>query len=488
MSDEGQLVLAAEDCEEDEFHRLHCFTQYEERIIKSLMAHGPVLLRGGRGSGKSALLIEATFRIRDQLSSALPVYLSLRHLPLLQSSGADYQEFFTRLLIDAINDALTRVNSSVILRGDLPSSSLRAELVNLAKQTSRRIVLMFDDAAHIGRETDLGDFFGLFRTLSGNAVSCKAAIYPGVTKFGTRFDVYNDATVIDLARDERAPYFGEFFQAMVAARYPELPERFTRSVLGDDDRIYRFLGRSILGNARAFVFACNMLVQQQSIGLPELTGCLLKLGEDYYWPLLDELKPKLGIYEPLLEPSQEVAEKLFRYLADKKSTSVLLHKDHQHRLAKVLEILEYVGFISRREASRALKSGGRGSRYASNLCTLIDHVPQRRVTQDLFAEWTSDGDEAAEIYLTNPVLNVHVPAPDPTRALAVLELNISNLRKSNAYPYGLTDQKIEVLGEAGIRTVADLAQASDARLLALQAIGGKMLTRIRNTVAQAIWM
>jgi hypothetical protein len=214
----------------------------------------------------------------------------------------------------------------------------------------------------------------------------------------------------------------------------------------------------------------------------------LKLGEDYYWPLLDELKPKLGIYEPLLEPSQEVAEKLFRYLADKKSTSVLLHKDHQHRLAKVLEILEYVGFISRREASRALKSGGRGSRYASNLCTLIDHVPQRRVTQDLFAEWTSDGDEAAEIYLTNPVLNVHVPAPDPTRALAVLELNISNLRKSNAYPYGLTDQKIEVLGEAGIRTVADLAQASDARLLALQAIGGKMLTRIRNTVAQAIWM
>jgi len=488
MSDDGQLVLAAEDCEEEEFARLHCFTEYEERIIRSLMAHGPVLLRGGRGSGKSALLIEASIRIREQLPSALPVYLSLRHLPLLQSSGSDYQEFFTRLLVDAINEALVRAHLTVVLREDIPSSSLRTELVSLSKSISRRIVLMFDDAAHIGRETDLGDFFGLFRTLSGNMVSCKAAIYPGVTKFGTRFDVFNDATVIDLARDERTPYFGEFFKAMVAARYPTLPERLTKSVTDEEDSFYRFLGRSVLGNARAFVFACNILTEQRSVGLTELTSCLLNLGADYYWPLLDELKPKLGIYEPLLEPSQFIAEKLFRFLADKRATSVIIHKDHQHRLSKILEMLEYVGFISRREASRSLKSGGRGGRYASNLCTLLDHIPQRRVTQDLFNEWIADLDEPAEIYSTNPTLNVVVPPPDLKRSLAVLDLHISSLRKGNVYPYGLTDQKIEVLDLAGLKTVADLARASDEDLLALQGVGEKMLNRIRNTVAQAIWM
>ncbi|WP_438451924.1 hypothetical protein, partial [Listeria monocytogenes] len=75
MNDDG-LVLAAEDCEETDFVRLHRFTEYEDRIIKSLMAHGPVLLRGGRGSGKSALLIEATRRARISLPTALPVYLS----------------------------------------------------------------------------------------------------------------------------------------------------------------------------------------------------------------------------------------------------------------------------------------------------------------------------------------------------------------------------------------------------------------------------
>lgn len=488
MSEEGQLVLAAEDCGEEEFQRLHCFTEYEDRIIKSLMAHGPVLLRGGRGCGKSALLIEAARRIRTQLPSVLSVYLSLRHLPLLQSSGADYQEYFTRLLVDAVNEALARMNSFERLREDIESSDLRPELVSLSKRLSCRIVLIFDDAAHIGREADLGDFFGLFRTLSGNSISCKAAIYPGVTKFGTRFDVYNDATVIDLARDERAPYFGEFFQSMVAVRYPELPGRFTKTTLGEDERVYRFLGRSVLGNARAFVFACNLLIEHRSIGLPELTGCLLKLGAEYYWPLLDELKPKLGIYEPLLEPSQQVADRLFRYMSEKRSVSFLLHKDHQHRLAKVLEILEYVGFISRREASRALKSGGRGGRYASNYCTLLDHLPQRRVTQELFADWSTDTEDPAEIFSSNSILNITVPEPDTSRSLAVLDLGISSLAKSNAYPYGLTEQKIQLLLEAKIETVADLARTSDEFLRNIPSIGDKTLARIRNTVAQAIWM
>lgn len=488
MSEDGQLVLAAEDCDDADFERLHCFTEYEDKIIKALMAHGPVLLRGGRGSGKSALLIEATRRIRSQLPAVLPVYLSLRHLPLLQFSGAEYQEFFASLLVGAVNEELARHGRIEQLRSGIASADLRGELVDLAKMIGRRLVLMFDDAAHIGRETDLGDFFSLFRTLSGHSVSCKAAIYPGVTKFGTRFDVYNDATVIDLARDERAPSFGQFFAAMVAARYPQIINRFTKSALGDDDRVYRFLGRSVLGNARAFVFACNVLVEQESIGLPELTACLLKLGANYYWPLLEELKPKLGIYEPLLEPSQNVADKLFRYLAEKRATSVLIHKDHQHRLAKVLEILEYVGFISRREGSRALKSGGRGGRYASNLCTLLDHVPQRRVTQELFAEWANESEDAAEIYSSNPVINVEVPPPDMARSLAVLELGVASLRKSDSYPYGLTDQKIDVLRDAGISTIAELASASDGKLRSLQGIGDKFLARIRNTVAQAIWM
>jgi len=54
--EDGRLVLAAEEFPEDQFEKFHTFSDYEERIIRSLIAHGPVLLRGSRGRGKSALL------------------------------------------------------------------------------------------------------------------------------------------------------------------------------------------------------------------------------------------------------------------------------------------------------------------------------------------------------------------------------------------------------------------------------------------------
>lgn len=44
--EDGCLVLAAEEFPEDQFEKFHTFSDYEERIIPSLIAPGPVLLRG----------------------------------------------------------------------------------------------------------------------------------------------------------------------------------------------------------------------------------------------------------------------------------------------------------------------------------------------------------------------------------------------------------------------------------------------------------
>ena len=48
------LILACEDFSNEEFSNFHCFFSYEEGILAQLMAHGPVLLKGGRGTGKRA--------------------------------------------------------------------------------------------------------------------------------------------------------------------------------------------------------------------------------------------------------------------------------------------------------------------------------------------------------------------------------------------------------------------------------------------------
>lgn len=488
LEEQGALILAAEDCPAEKFSQFHRFLSYEERIIRGLMAHGPVLLRGGRGSGKSALLIEAHNRLQRKDSTVFSVYLSLRHLPLLRSKGVEYERRFCGLLIDATRLRMQEVGSEPDTFFPQPLvGECQQALVRLSSNLRKRVVLFFDDAAHLGRETALTEFFDIFRTLSSSSVSCKAAIYPGVTKFGIRFDVYNDSTVIEVARDERSPGFGEFFLDVLRVRYPSIVEkvRTSRSLSLED--FASLLGRAVVGNMRAFVFACNRIGDQERIGLPELTSCMLALSADYYWPLLDELAPKLGIYEPLIEPSRHIAEKLFAF-AGNRSSSVVIHRDLVQGLGKPLEILEYAGFLARREVSRGMKSGGRGSRYTLNLCNLLEVTSSKRLTSELMSIWLKEQGDPAEVHSSSAVLDVSLPNLPTDADPRIFSEPVSALRKSPAYPYGLTDAKIETLLEAGIQTVGHLAEATDAQLMSIQGIGPKMRDRIRNVVGQAIWM
>lgn len=59
---------------------------------------------------------------------------------------------------------------------------------------------------------------------------------------------------------------------------------------------------------------------------------------------------------------------------------VILHRQTVSNYGKIVEILEYLGFISRREASRGMKSGGRGPVFALNLCSILDAIPSKRLT------------------------------------------------------------------------------------------------------------
>ena len=195
------MILAAEECPADKFEGYHSFSQFDDVIIRKLSAHGPVLLRGGRGSGKSALLIKSHRRMR-MAGAMFSVYVSLRYLPLLRSDGPEYIGHFCTILSKAIADELEAQDHSVEFEFAENEVALQMSFANLARSLDKRIVILFDDAAHIGREKPLEVFFDLFRTLSSNVTSCKASIYPGVTKFGIRFDVFNNSTVIDISRSD----------------------------------------------------------------------------------------------------------------------------------------------------------------------------------------------------------------------------------------------------------------------------------------------
>lgn len=488
-----ELMLAAEDFPSDQFSKYHYFAAYEERVLQKLLAHGPVLLRGGRGSGKSALLREAANRLNTQPHNrnAVGIYLSLRHLPLLRSTGTEYESILCDLILQKTNKVLEQYGYSerLVAQGDV--LSLQKALDDLASRLSRRLVLIFDDAAHIGREASLEDFFGTFRTISGSQVSCKAAIYPGVTKFGRRFDAYNDATVVDLTRNEGSSTFAQFFTKVMELRYGTQPAAH----LSDSaEEIAPFIARSVVGNVRAFIFVCNTLWERaidsdQKVGLPQLSDTFLFTAQGYFWPLLEELEPKLGAYEPLIPPARDLASLLYQIASRTEGASaVLVHRDYVQKLDRLFEVLEYAGFIARREASRAMKSGGRGTRFVLNLCNLLEYIRGSRLTRDQFAKWVSGDPTTVEIHSQSELTNMKMPLASDDGDLAILAKPIDTLVKSKAYPYGLTDKKVRVLMDAGIQTIGALAASRDEDLDALPSIGPQWVARIRGVVAQAIWM
>lgn len=489
--EDNSLVLAAEDFDLEEFSEYHFFTLQDKKCISKLRAHGPVLLKGARGCGKSALMIEASIGLypKNQTGTAIGIYISLRHLDLLRTSGTEYIELFCRLVIQEIRSQLPEID---IVSEAYSVSELQQVLVQISSKLSKRIVLLFDDAAHIGRETSLSDFFDIFRTLSNNAISCKAAIYPGVTKFGTRFDVYNDATVIDVNRSETASDFAELFVEVLNRRFPTSLDDSKFTKILPKEEVCKLMGIAVLGNMRSFIYSCNQLITSingsPSITIAHIAESFKQLSTNYFWPLLEEIEPKLGVYESMVDPAQQIAEIFFTKAGEKTERSVLVLREIVDRLSKPLEILEYVGFIARKEVSRAMKSRGRGTRYVLNLCNITEYLDQGRITTSIQDKWMSLKDDALEYHRGSELYRLEIPEPSEAHDLDILKKNILILKKSNAYPYGLTDNMVNLLDENGIKTLEDLVNTSDQVLLEYPQIGPQTLKRIRSTVNQAIWM
>lgn len=489
------LILAAEEFPWDQFDKFHHFSEHDDTIIRKLSAHGPVLLRGGRGSGKSALLMAAHRRLQSS-STVFSVYMSLRYLPLLQTDGSAYVSHFCTLLSKQVNSELDRRNIQAEFAEASSESDLQRALNSLARDLDKRIVILFDDAAHIGREKPLESFFDLFRSLSSNAVSCKASIYPGVTRFGVRFDVYNDSTVIDLSRS-RVSENDSYFLDVLKLRYPNLANRDNFSDRLNPKMFANLIGRSVVGNMRGFILACNRFSDVEKVSVPEVNARLINMAQDYYWPLMEEVAPKLGVYEPLVEIATEIFNRLIENIVRPVLSSsrhiaqdrVIIHRKIYSGFSKEFEILEYLGFFAKREASRSMKSGGRGPVFAVNLCSILEEVPTKRLTFEMAEEWMSEISDPSEVHINTSLLSgIEAPDLDHENALAILDKDIQVLAKSDAYPYGLTEDKIERLKGQGIVTVQQLADTTDDELENIDKVGPATIQRIRNVMRQAIWM
>ena len=190
----------------------------------------------------------------------------------------------------------------------------------------------------------------------------------------------------------------------------------------------------------------------------------------------------------MVSPAETIARILFEKAGEKCERSVLILREIVQRLSKPVEILEYVGFIARKEVSRVMKSRGRGTRFALNLCNITEYLEHGRLDYDIVSRWLSLTENSVEFHKGSEFYKLELPDPLEGHDLSILKEKIDSLKKSNIYPYGLTDNKIQILVGNGIHTIEDLAMKTDEEILALPQVGAETLKRFRSTVNQAIWM
>ncbi|PFA22245.1 hypothetical protein CN373_10820 [Bacillus cereus] len=78
----------------------------------------------------------------------------------------------------------------------------------------KRIVLLFDEACHNFIPIQQREFFTMFRDLRCPFISCKAAVYPGITSYGT-FQAFHDAMVKKVEREITSPDYLEKMREIV---------------------------------------------------------------------------------------------------------------------------------------------------------------------------------------------------------------------------------------------------------------------------------
>ena len=232
--------------------------EFERRLIDALKGSGANLLEGARGVGKSMLLRMAEIELDREfkVDRKLGVYVNFKTSTLLEGVKADERDAFqiwvnTKILealhekllalnliaksgsgdpyfrvfgITSVHETKTLLEDKIHLLQKLAFSSsdrpaiieqlgkeflAKAQdtifLTNIIKELSdifelKKIIFLFDEAAHTFIPTQQTIFFEIFKLLHGGKVACKAAVYPTVTNYGRNFEVGQDAIILSVFR------------------------------------------------------------------------------------------------------------------------------------------------------------------------------------------------------------------------------------------------------------------------------------------------
>lgn len=527
-----EFFYRTEDIVPEDVLRYFVETAKDREIIDALKARNPVVLAGSRGVGKSFLLRVAEQELLSAFPSdrLFPVYLTFSRSSLLNTSDPlQFQHWMLARLCARVTRALSRaglVNSSTFslltgsqsraLQSDIRIDQIAAAFEDSWKQATgtvdltgmpsvemvrdaiedicdrldiARLVILIDEAAHIFLPEQQRQFFTLFRDLRHPRISCKAAVYPGVTSYGDTFQPIHDATMLTLERD--------ILDHQYVDNMREIVEKQSDSKLIEDIAVhgqnFAILAYAATGNPRVLL---KTLARAPRVSAQSTNEVLREYYRSDVWSEHSMLPEKYAGHRTLIDWGRRFIEaevlpdlkrKNDQYLSGdpKQSTCFFwMHRDAPQPVKEALRLLAYTGIVTERATGIRATRSEVGTRYAVNLGCLmaLEATPTatlpiaRNLTPRRMSEYGAN--HTAYQSLLDAVPGFTEPQTG--------ELLQRQLQKSIEV-LDITEYQMNGLRQLGLTSIGDVLHASETKLQEIAWVGEKRSRRMRNTAMAAIF-
>lgn len=458
------------------------FIDRNDDKIMRLLDTEQYILEGSRGSGKTMLMKSAAILSNNQFGqkSVLTVWISFEESirierikivnqtidPFLQwTMGKILSEVLTKLIklkpacIDSLSDRLNDIFGigqkennyafytkllldyiNILEKGDIEDNSLlnekipSTELANILENPTsfknfllqiiddfslERVVLLFDEAAHVFSYTQQEKFFTLFKALRNPKIACKAAVYPGITNYGKYFEKGQDAKELRLdwspVNNDDLKYIKDILKKRIQKFDPTYWNKLTINpsiinticICSNGNPRFAFHIVDELENTKAFTKTINF---QKIISA-------LRIVFENKWKEFNTLKQRMPKYKAYIDAAENIMKNLIipnlrewnnkqRKSNKKLSLGFYISTSLYDQIPQVFEILAYSNIITIDYSKRSLGQSYYGYYMTLNPTLLFTDLIIRDVTEMGSVSNNKDSNQA--YYHTSPELKTLV--------------------------------------------------------------------------------
>ncbi|WP_347940355.1 hypothetical protein AAEY33_22270 [Peribacillus simplex] len=278
---------------------------------------------------------------------------------------------------------------------DNPTSFKRFLLQLIEDFELERIVLLFDEAAHVFSPSQQEKFFTFFKSLIHPKIACKASVYPGITNYGKYFERNQDAKELRINWSPQEREDIAYVKKILKKRIQEFNVEYWNKLTVNSEIIDTICICSN-GNPR---FAFHIIDELQNISafrkknitMTMLINCLRTLNEAK-WSEFITLTNRLVKYKQHIIEADSLLKNIImpnlrewnnkRREANKKlSAGFYIETLAFEKISKVFDILAYSNFITISESKKSLGKGKYGYYIFINPSLLFADLVIRDVSE-----------------------------------------------------------------------------------------------------------